>query len=264
MSTCLLPVNLHTHTARCHHASGTEREYVEAALAAGMTTLGFSDHVPVPFPSGYTSRVRMTVGQTRGYVEALLELRDEYAGRIEILIGYEAEYYPDLFDAMMANITQYPLDFVVLGQHFSRNEFDGRYVADPCGDRAAFAAYTDQVIAGMRTGVFSYLAHPDLFHYVGEDADEVITVEARRICEAARETGMPLELNLLGIAAGRHYPDERFWRVAGEMGLPVVLASDAHSPGAVYREEATRAALSLAARCHLQVLDRPPLRAPWK
>ena len=36
--------NLHTHTTRCRHAFGTEREYIEAAITQGIRVLGFSDH----------------------------------------------------------------------------------------------------------------------------------------------------------------------------------------------------------------------------
>ena len=43
-------VNYHTHTTRCNHASGTEKEYVEAAIETGLKVLGFSDHTPYPFP----------------------------------------------------------------------------------------------------------------------------------------------------------------------------------------------------------------------
>ena len=28
--------NYHTHTWRCHHAGGTERQYIESAIAAGI------------------------------------------------------------------------------------------------------------------------------------------------------------------------------------------------------------------------------------
>ena len=35
--------NYHTHTFRNHHAVGTEREYIEAAIAGGYQTLGFSE-----------------------------------------------------------------------------------------------------------------------------------------------------------------------------------------------------------------------------
>ena len=38
--------NYHTHTPRCRHAVGSEREYIEQAIEAGMEILGFSDHTP--------------------------------------------------------------------------------------------------------------------------------------------------------------------------------------------------------------------------
>ena len=51
--------NYHTHTWRCRHADGTEREYVERAIEGGLKILGFSDHSPYPFPDGYDSGMRM-------------------------------------------------------------------------------------------------------------------------------------------------------------------------------------------------------------
>ena len=50
-----MQVNLHTHTTRSHHASGTEREYIENAIAGGLTRFGFSDHAPYVFRDGYYS-----------------------------------------------------------------------------------------------------------------------------------------------------------------------------------------------------------------
>ena len=35
--------NYHTHTYRCHHADGTEREYVERAIENGLKIFGFSE-----------------------------------------------------------------------------------------------------------------------------------------------------------------------------------------------------------------------------
>lgn len=34
-------------TKRCQHAVGEDREYVEAAIAAGIQVLGFSDPLPM-------------------------------------------------------------------------------------------------------------------------------------------------------------------------------------------------------------------------
>ena len=40
--------NLHTHTFRCGHASGTDDQMVLSAIEAGFEQLGFSDHMPYP------------------------------------------------------------------------------------------------------------------------------------------------------------------------------------------------------------------------
>ena len=41
-------INFHTHTNRCRHADGIAADYVQSALSAGVTQLGFSDHAPFP------------------------------------------------------------------------------------------------------------------------------------------------------------------------------------------------------------------------
>ena len=45
--------NFHTHTFRCHHASGTPEEYVLRAIDVGIEYMGFSDHFPYRFADGY-------------------------------------------------------------------------------------------------------------------------------------------------------------------------------------------------------------------
>lgn len=67
--------NYHTHTWRCRHADGTEREYVECAIEGGLKILGFSDHSPYPFPDGYDSGMRMRLDQVEGYVDTVLALK---------------------------------------------------------------------------------------------------------------------------------------------------------------------------------------------
>lgn len=67
--------NYHTHTWRCRHADGTEREYVERTIEGGLKILGFSDHSPYPFPDGYDSGMRMRLDQVEGYVDTVLALK---------------------------------------------------------------------------------------------------------------------------------------------------------------------------------------------
>ena len=70
--------NYHTHTWRCNHAQGTEREYIETAIRAGMRILGFADHTPYPFPEGHVSGFRMRLNQLDDYCKTLTDLKREY------------------------------------------------------------------------------------------------------------------------------------------------------------------------------------------
>ena len=82
-----MKANYHTHTYRCHHAVGTEREYVEAAIRAGLQILGFSDHSPYVFKDGHYSSFRMRPEELPEYVLTLSGLREEYKEQIQIHIG---------------------------------------------------------------------------------------------------------------------------------------------------------------------------------
>ena len=76
--------NFHTHTARCGHAVGEDRAYVETAIARGLHTLGFSEHVPMPFSDGHESRYRVPMRLLDDYVTSVLSLQKEYRRQIDI------------------------------------------------------------------------------------------------------------------------------------------------------------------------------------
>lgn len=252
--------NYHTHTPRCRHAEGSERAYARAALDAGLRVLGFSDHTPYRFPGGYESSFRMRPEELDGYCRAVLAVREEYRGRLDIRLGLEAEYYPALFPWLRARLRETPVEYLILGQHFIGNEVGDFPSSRATADPALLRRYTDQIIEGMETGCFSCVAHPDLLHFIGDEA--VYAAEARRLCRAANARGVPLEINLLGMAGGRHYPNERFWRIAGAEGCTVVLGCDAHTPSGLDIPRVEAAGRALAARCGITLADTIPLRAP--
>jgi len=223
-----MTVNYHTHTFRCGHADGTEREYIENAVAAGFTTLGFSDHVPYPFPEGYISGFRMQIDTLDDYFTTLRCLQEEFKDRIRILIGFEAEYYPEYFDKMLSLIGAYDYDYLILGQHYLENELSHKYNGAETKDEERLRAYVDQVIEGLNTGKFLYLAHPDLIHYTGPD--DIFVKHAKRLCNEAKKLNIPLEINLLGLSSGNHYPSKRFFDVAARIGNKVIFGVDAHTP----------------------------------
>lgn len=73
--------NYHTHTKRCKHAIGEDREYIECAIKNGFKVLGFSDHCPFIY-NGYTSFMRMNPEDVEGYFYSLTNLKAEYKGSL--------------------------------------------------------------------------------------------------------------------------------------------------------------------------------------
>ena len=252
--------NSHTHTKRCGHAVGEDRAYVETAIARGLHSLGFSDHVPMLFPDGHVSRFRVPVQLLEDYVNSVLSLKKEYRQQIDIRLGFEAEYYPNLFDAMLEMLRPYPVDYLLLAQHFVDSS-ERVYNTNPQSDELSVSLYADRCVEGMRTGRFTYLAHPDLFRFTGDPS--VYRREMTRICESAKALNVPLEINLLGMREHRNYPTPQFWEIAGALQCPTVLGCDAHSPEDLAEPNNVRDAENFAKRFGICPMREISLKKPF-
>jgi histidinol-phosphatase (PHP family) len=231
----------HSHTTRCGHAYGTDEAYVLAAIAQGYQVIGFSDHIF--FPGIHQPGMRGDFSLLADYQQSVLNLKKKYASQIQVHLGFEAEYYP-VFDTYYQELfTKYQFEYLILGHHFRLDQ--GRFpiyyasVKDP----ALLHEYADGLIAGMKTGWFSYVAHPDLYMlgYAGGWDEHAIAI-AHRIAEASKKYAVPLELNLGGVNGrglmqiqGEYrypYPYEKFWAVAKQYDVTTILGLDAHAPEA--------------------------------
>ena len=94
-----------------------------------------------------------------GYVDSILALKKEYKDDIEIKLGFETEYYPKYFDKLLEFYSQYPIDYIIMGQHFVLNEEEHIYSGELHHEEDMMMRYVDQVIEGLETGCFTYLAH---------------------------------------------------------------------------------------------------------
>lgn len=237
--------NYHTHTWRCNHASGTEQEYVEAAINRGLQILGFSDHTPHLFPDGYTSRIRMKPEQLADYVSTLRTLRDRYKEKISIHIGLEAEYYPAYFKETLPYLKDNGIEYLILGQHYIPNEPVGRYTGAPTLDADILKQYCHQGMEALQTGLFTYFAHPDLINFVG--LPSTYRKYMREMIREVKACGLPVEVNLLGLVEGRHYPGKRFLEIVAEENCPIILGCDAHAVNDLSDTSAEEEALKLIA-----------------
>lgn len=253
--------NYHTHTFRCGHADGEDRAYVEAAICNGMQVLGFSDHCPWVYPDGYVSPIRITAQQTEEYFTSLTKLRDEYARDITIYIGFEAEFISELMEAQEKLLADYPVDYLILGEHFTKREPDGMYMSIIAQREADLAEYVDMVIAGMETGKYLYAAHPDLMGFTDR---AVFDKHYGRLCRYLSEHNIPVEINVHGIAQKRHYSDPHFLKIAAEAGCSAIIGVDAHTPGLLDDRAAQAECENRAAQAGLQLIDFLPGLLPGK
>ena len=229
--------NFHTHTFRCKHARGDVADYCEAALALGMETLGFSDHSALPDDRWLS--LRMDYASLDDYVRAMDRARVDYPS-LNILKGMECEYVPEFRSFYKDELLDAKgFDYLVGAAHFF--PADGKWVGTYGGtrDAASLRAYADYMIDMMATGLFDFIAHPDLFGncYAVWDGDTAAC--SRDILDAARTCDVGMEINALGMRKQARkspdnpfplYPWRPFWELAAECDAPVIVNSDAHRP----------------------------------
>lgn len=226
--------NFHTHTFRCKHAEGPDEAYVQAALENGFDTLGFSDHAPWAFATDYVSHCRMLPTQWTDYKQSVLALREKYQGQMKIYLGLECEYYPRYLD-QLKRLQDDGLEYMILGNHFLYTEEEYPYVCPECEEDRGVYEYAEQAVEAIRTGLYSYIAHPDLYLSHRREMNKACMEAADMICQAAKEAHIPLEYNLLGLRCeltghSRGYPNQEFWEYARKWNNDVILGVDAHEP----------------------------------
>ena len=245
--------NYHTHTTRCKHAQGTDREYVENAIKAGIKTLGFSDHAPLYYTNSNSFYMRMSAGEIDDYAKSVNDLKKEYEKDIRILLGFELEYYPKTHKKEMEFLRSVNPDYILLGHHYFEHQNDWLYSGWIAGNDELLHKYISGVVEGLETGDFLYVAHPDLpgWHF----SPSIVEKEYLRLCESAKKLNIPLEFNLLGFQTKRQYPDLRFWKLAGQVGNRAILGADAHNPSDLLYAPAEEAK-ELVKNCGLEIIER--------
>lgn len=230
--------NYHTHTTRCMHAVGTEEEYVRQAIRSGYEILGFADHSAWPYVTGFVSGIRMRIDQLDGYVETVQALKQKYAGQIRIHLAMECEAFPRYFGWLREIREEKGFDYFILGNHYDlTDENNGFYFGRSAAAKDAFR-YLEDTVMGMESGLFAYLAHPDLFLHRYPVFDDAARQVCRELCRAAKRLNMPLEYNLLGHkrqAESRSrgcigYTSPEFWEIAAQEGGRAIIGVDAHDP----------------------------------
>lgn len=204
-----------------------------SAIKAGYKTLGFSDHSPWPYEDGFSSHIRMDLPLFPDYLSSIRGLQDKYKNQIVIHLGLEAEYYPEFHSWLLDQKAEQGLQYLLLGSHFDRP--DEELYFGSLSRAQQYHRYAKHTIAGLQTGDFAALAHPELFMMLTQRFDRDCELVSRDLIQAAVSCNIPLEYNLSGLYPiswrnGLGYPNPDFWHIAAQEGATAIIGLDAHDP----------------------------------
>ncbi|MCX7894615.1 MAG: histidinol-phosphatase HisJ family protein [Thermoanaerobaculum sp.] len=232
--------DLHTPTFRCGHAVGTEEEYVRQAVRLGLKAVAITDHIPFYWlpPEAHDPTLAMAPEELPAYVEAVLQLKGRYRGRVEVLLGIEADYVEGHEHTLAQILQTYPFDVILGSVHWLSGFWVDaptslpEYQKGPERVQQIWALYWQTLEKAIRSGLFDVMAHLDLPKKFGFLPAEPLTELEDAVLQALLETGVAVELSSAGRRkpVGEDYPSPRWLARLATAGVPVVLSSDAHAP----------------------------------
>ena len=245
----MLPIDSHTHTRLCRHASHDPVDYARRALALGCAGIVCTDHIP--FPDDPSPAIRMHIDEFPLYldlVSAAQSAPDLPPGFVRL--GLEADFHTPLVPRWLRTLfDRAPFDLVLgsihTGPYWDMHPGDPRLT--PSLVLATFRAYFEKMKALARSRLFDAVAHFDLPKRTGlsippADLRELVLPAL----DAVAASGMAVEINTSGLVhpAAEPYPSLPILRWMHERSIPILFGSDAHTPSSVAQHFPT--ALSLA------------------
>lgn len=220
----------HCHTPLCGHATGEPEEYATAAELRGLKGIIFTCHCPLP--DGFAKEVRMSPEQFDGYVAMIGRAREAFAGRVDVRLGLESDFYPGVEPWLEKLHERAPLHHVLGSVHYQMRDYRALYYR---GDVEAYQElYYEHLALSAESGLFDTLAHPDLIkNEAPERWDfERVRPHVARALDRIAAAGVAMEINTSGMlkALPEMNPGPAQLAMMSERGIPVVIGADAHVP----------------------------------
>jgi histidinol-phosphatase (PHP family) len=219
-------------------------DMARSALERGLSQITITDHMPLPFATRYA----VAVDQLEKYRRAISDARQKYSGRLQINMGLEIEFIPELL-GWISTFTKMKWDYLLVSIHHlqkgsvlqlvngNRNEFCDLLKLFDNNPRLLCERYYHSLQEAVSTGLFDIVGHMDVVakhNARGEFWDESSAWYKKLVYETLdliSRHNMTVEINTGGFSqpAGRQYPDTWILREALGREIPLVLSSDSHS-----------------------------------
>ena len=239
-------VDLHNHTKLCNHADGEIYEYIEKAIECNIKYFGFSEHAPMNFDEKY----RISFEQMNQYEQNILDAKEKYKDKIEILLGYEVDYLKGYMDERVLNAD---VDYLIGSVHFidewgfDNPEFIGNYEHQDIDE--IWQKYFNAIEDMANSKLFDIVGHLDLIKVFKFMPKKDITEIAKNALLAIKKADMSIEINVAGLRKpiSEIYPSTVLLKEAKKLNIPITFASDAHKPEQVglFSDEAIKIAKNI-------------------
>ncbi len=221
-------IDLHNHTTFCNHAQGSIEEYIQKAIELGIDIYGFSEHAPMDFDEGY----RLRFEDMQKYENLILEAKEKYKNKIDILLGYEVDFLPRHMDE---RVLSRKVDYMIGSVHFINEwgfdnpEFIGGYKTRDIDE--IWQNYFDAIEEMAKSGLFDIVGHLDLIKIFKFLPRKDIRMISSNALKAIKKSNMTIEINAAGFRKpiGEPYPSRNLLEVIYELEIPITFASDAHA-----------------------------------
>jgi histidinol-phosphatase (PHP family) len=209
--------------------------FVEAALANGVDEIGFTEHVyyfeqtrevwDLPY------QIDRCTNDLEMYCGAILEAQER---GLPVKLGLEVDWVDEQQDRLAELLAPYPWDFLLGSVHW----LEGLAVDAEPGvwaewpPETVWQRYFDALERLARSGAVDVLAHPDVVKKFGHRVEPGLTARLHDHAAAViAKAGVAFEVSTAGLRkqVGEIYPDEGFLSACRSHGVPITLASDAHT-----------------------------------
>ena len=230
MSPAPLLYESHCHTTLCKHAFGTTDDYAAVALARNFKGITFTCHCPLP--DGFSASVRMRPEEFEEYVAMIAATREAFAGKLDVRLGLESDFYPGVEPWLRELHNRVPLSHVLGSVHYQVMDYRRLFYT---GEIFSYQQlYYEHLALSAESGLFDTLAHPDLIKNESPaDWDfEQMRPHIGRSLDRIAATGVAMELNTSGVQKSLQEmnPSSSQLVMMRERDIPVVIGADAHVP----------------------------------
>jgi histidinol-phosphatase (PHP family) len=241
--------NFHTHTSYCDGSSKPE-QYVLEAIKAGLDSIGFSGHAPVPFENNYAIEDIQTLS---AYCDDINGLKEKYKDEINILLALEADFIPGITMEFSVFRKQFSLDYIIGSVHLVKNAegelwfidgsdrntwlrgFENGYRGDIKKAVKNYYQQVNEMVTSQNPDVVGHLDKVKMHNrgeFFREDEGWYISLLSETL-ELIKEGGCIVEVNTRGLYKKRSdslFPGAMALREMRKLNIPVTISSDAHKP----------------------------------